>query len=1091
VRLNRLGLGTGLLWSRILPAALLLAAAGAAVLLLGSHPQGADADPVAQFAPFGSQPTRQSSNPAAPNAVLTRYGRLPLMFEPNRGQTDARVRFIARGSGYGLFLTDREAVLVLPGAARGRGKASGSVLRMRLAGANANPQVGGSDALPGKSNYLIGNDPDKWHRNVPQYARVRYSQIYPGVDLVYYGNQGQLEYDFQIGPGADPNSVQLSFEGARDLRLDADDLVLETVDGSLRLEAPRVYQGTGSTRKQIDGRFVVLARDRVGFEVGDYDRSQTLVIDPVLSYSTYLGGTGTEFMPSITVDSGPSIYVTGATTSTDFPVTNSRTFQTGATSNVFVAKFDPTGATLVFATYLGGNGADTSVGIAVDAATNVYLAGTTTSTNFPVSSTAFQATPVTPGIAHTFVSELDATGANLPYSTYLSGSKTDTAKGMTLDNKGIVYVIGITNSTDFPLAPTAGTFQSTLQGTNAFFISKVAPTSSGTNSLVFSTYFGGGFPTTGTVTGGAIAVDNNAAGSNIYFTGGTTYLYTGQNSQTDFPIRNAFQPCLGNPTILPPTACPTSPSDPTLANPDAFVAKLNPGTTTGAQLLYCTYLGGKSTDFGLGIGLDASGNAYVTGSTNSTDHPAVSGGIQPYGASLNLTGAGTATDAFVAKINNPATGTGTTNVLLTYFSYLGGTADDVGNAIVVDSVQGARVVGTTASNDFPIIASNAIQSTLEGSKDAFVARLDTLGTTSGTSQFVTYLGGTGVDTGTGIAIDSDTNTYVTGETTSADFKTVNPFQAALKGPQDVFAAQLGPSLNFTIDVSIPTSNSVNAGNQISLTYTVKNIGDTTANVAFTDNLSSGSGSAPVTFVSASASGGSCPTTPTDNKVLCNLGILNGGASATITVNLTPTGPGTVANSGTVSVGSFSATKIAAPITVNSFRLDALRSNNTVVAGNPASYPIKLTPLSVYTASISVSCSAGLPGGGTTCTPSTNPVVLQNSSPSTVTLVISTFPRVTTTAGVRPTGGLYYASWLPATGLAFLGIGIGSRLKRGRRVLGGLLFLAIATLILLQPGCGGHSSSSITTGTPAGTYTINVVATSGSFSQTTPITLVVQ
>jgi hypothetical protein len=1090
VRLNRRGLGTGLLWSRILPEALLLVAAGVAVLLPGSHPQETGADPVAQFAPLGSQPTRPSSHPAASNSVLTSYGHLPLMFEPNRGQTDARVRFIARGSGYGLFLTDREAVLALQGSARGRGTASGSVVRMRLAGANANPQVAGSDALPGKSNYLIGNDPDKWHRNVPQYARVRYSQIYPGVDLVYYGNQGQLEYDFQISPGADPKSVQLSFEGARDLKLDAGDLVLETAHGNLRLEAPRVYQGEGSTRAQIAGRFVLLARDRVGFEVGDYDRSKSLVIDPVLSYSTYLGGAGKEFMPSITVDSGPSIYLTGATTSTDFPVTNSSTFQTGATSNVFVAKFDPTGATLVFATYLGGTGADTSVGIAVDAATNVYVAGTTTSMNFPVSSTAFQATPVTPGIAHTFVSELDATGANLPYSTYLSGSKTDTAKGMTLDNKGFVYVIGITDSTDFPLAPTAGTFQSTLQGTNAFFISKVAPTSSGTNSLVFSTYFGGGFPTTGTVTGGAIAVDNNAAGSNIYFTGGTTYLYTGQNPQTDFPIRNAFQPCLGNPTILPPTACPTSPSDPTLASPDAFVAKLSPGTTTGAQLLYCTYLGGKSTDFGLGIGLDASGNAYVTGSTNSTDQPAVSGGIAPYQKTL----AG-GTDAFVAKINNPATGTGTTNVLLTYFSYLGGTMDDVGNAIAVDSVQGARVVGTTASSD--LVALNPIPegASFKGLKDAFVARLDTLGTTASTSQFVTFLGGSGTDTGTSIAIDTDSNTYVTGETTSSDFPVMNPFQPHLNGLNpdipDVFAAKLGPSLNFTIDVSIPTSNSVNAGNQISLTYTVKNTGDTTANVAFTDNLSSGSGSAPVTFVSASASGGSCPTTPTDNKVLCNLGILNGGASATITVNLTPTGPGTVANSGTVSVGSFSATKVAAPITVNSFRLEALRSNNTVVAGNPASYPIKLTPLAVYTASISISCSAGLPGGGTTCTPSTNPVVLQNSSPSTVTLVISTFPRVTTTASLRPARGLFYASWLPVTGLAFLGLGIGSRFKRGRRVLGGLLFLAIATLILLQPGCGGHSSSSTTTGTPAGTYTINVVATSGSFSQTTPIILVVQ
>ncbi len=372
-----------------------------------------------------------------------------------------------------------------------------------------------------------------------------------------------------------------------------------------------------------------------------------------------------------------------------------------------------------------------------------------------------------------------------------------------------------------------------------------------------------------------------------------------------------------------------------------------------------------------------------------------------------------------------------------------------------------------------------------------MARLDTLGTTASTSQFVTFLGGSGSETGTGITIDTDSNTYVTGETTSTDFPTASPLQGALKGPQDVFVSKLGPALNFTVTVSSPTANSVNAGNQISFTYTVTNTGDTTSNVAFSDNLAAGSGSAPVTFVSASASGGTCPTTPTDNKVLCNLGVINGGQSSTITVNLTPTGAGTIANSGTVSVGGFSRTAIASPVPVNSFRLTALRSNNTVVAGNPASYPIQITPLSVFTASISIACSSGLPGGGTACTPSTNPVTLEGSSSSTVTLVISTFPRVTTTARLTRDGGRFLASLLPVAGLAFLGLGIGSRLNRRRRIMGGLFFLALMTLVLLQPACGGHSSTTTTTGTPAGTYTINVSATSGSFSQTTPITLVVQ
>jgi hypothetical protein len=1053
---------------------LALLVAGGTMLLPGSHP-GSIADNLASPSVFAAP-----SPSSVSDAALRAYARLPLMFEPNQGQTDPQVRFIARGGGYGLFLTDQEAVLALENAKAGKSDRKSSVVRMRLAGSNQNPRLEGTEPLPGKSNYFIGNDPAKWRRNIPQYARVRYSQIYPGVDLVYYGNQGRLEYDFQVAPGATPENIQIDFEGARKLKLEAGDLVLSTANGDVRLAAPVIYQGHNTTRRAIDGSFVLLSENRVGFKIRDYDRSQTLIIDPVLSYSTYLGGTGTEMLPSIAVDSAGSIYATGATNSTNFPVTDGSTPH--GDFDVFIAKFQPGGATLAFATYLGAAGADTSVGIAADAATNVYVAGTTNSTNFPTTAaTAFQATPLAPGNAHAFVTQLGSDGT-LKYSTYLSGTGTDTAKGMTLDNKGFVYVIGITDSHDFPLAPTAGTFQSSLQGPNAFFISKVAPTSSGANSLVFSTYFGGGFPNTAGVTGGAIAVDNNANGSNIYFTGGTTYLFTGQNSTTDFPIKNAFQSCLGNPTVS--ANCPTTGS--TVANPDAFVAKLNPGTNTGALLLYCTYIGGANSDVGLGIGVDASGNAYVTGSTNSSDHPAESGSITPYQADLKG-----GMDAFVAKINNPAIGSGSTNVLLTYFSYLGGSANDQGNAIAVDGVQGARVIGTTASSDLAMVNPISGQSTYRGgATDAFVARLDTLGTTASTSQFVSFLGGAGTDTGTSITIDTDSNTYVAGETMSTDFPKVNAFQGTLGAPQDAFIAKIGPSLNFDITPPTVSSSSVNAGNQFSLTYTIKNNGDTTSNVTFTDNLSAGSGSAPVTFVSASASGGSCPTTPTDNKVLCNLGTINGGSSTTVTVNLTPSGPGTIANSGTVSVGAFSKTAIAPAVTVNSFKLTPLKTNNTVVAGNPATYPIQLTPLSVYTASISIACSSGLPSSST-CSPSTNPVTLQNSSPSTVTLVIGTTPRVTTTAGLKPGRGLFYASWLPVTGLAFLGLSLGSGFKPGHRLMGGLLFLALATLILLQPACSGHSSSTTTTGTPAGTYTITVSATSGSFSQTTPITLVVQ
>jgi hypothetical protein len=339
------------------------------------------------------------------------------MFESNQGQTDPSVRFIARGGGYGLFLTEREAVLSLhtPVAAKNEQPKS-SVVRMTLAGANPHPEVSGTAMLPGKSSYFIGNDPAKWRRNIPQFGRVEYAQVYPGIDLVYYGSQGHLEYDFQVSPGTDARTIQLGFEGARSVKLDSGDLVLATDAGDVRLEAPRVYQMDGNARKPVAGHFALRAADRVGFEISDYDRTKTLVIDPVLSYSTYLGGTGSELHPSIAVDSALDMYVTGTTSSTDFPPVNPVQATLKGTANVFVAKFDPTGATLQFASYLGGTGADSPVGIAVDAATNIYVAGTTNSTDFPTSTSAFQTAPKSPGNQHAFVSVLNNPSGDNAYT---------------------------------------------------------------------------------------------------------------------------------------------------------------------------------------------------------------------------------------------------------------------------------------------------------------------------------------------------------------------------------------------------------------------------------------------------------------------------------------------------------------------------------------------------------------------------------------------------------------------------------------------------------------------------------------------------
>jgi hypothetical protein len=1085
-----------------LPAALLLAA-GATALLLGSRTQLAVVN-TADF-PF-AQPFKEAVDPP----LLTRYGHLPLLFEPNQGQSDPQVKFVARGMGYGLFLTADSAILALQHPAPNKQEGARSVVRMNLAGARGSAAPEGIDRLPGRSNYLIGNKPANWHRDIPQFARVRYRQVYPGVDLVYYGRQGQLEYDFELAPGVDPRVIQLRFEGVRTMKLDAGDLVFGTDGGDVHLQAPLVYQSDGGPRKQIAGRFALLAGNKVGFELGPYDHSKGLVIDPVLTYSTYFGGSGGSVMfPTVVVDAAAFIYVTGSTSSPNLPINGTpfqKTLASGATANAFVAKFDPTGATLVFSTYLGGDGTDATVGIAIDAAGDAYVAGTTSSSNFPTQN-AFQTSPKAAG-THAFVSELDANGSTLKYSTYLSGSGTDTASAVALDNKGFVYAIGITNSTDFPTAPAAGTIQPSLLGTNAFFVVKVDPTTSGTNSLPFSTYFGGGNPTTGTVAGGAIAVDNNPSGSNIFITGGTNYLYTASNATTDFPIKNAAQSCLDSPdvTITSNTPCPTTglPTTGGVVNMDAFVAKMTPGITSGPQVLYSTYLGGTGQDVGYGIALDASGNAYVTGSTNSPAFPMVLGGLAgaAYQKCLNSPPATTPpcptssanTDAFIGKINNPVTGSGTTStsVELVYFSYIGGSGNDSGRGIVVDNIQGARIIGSTSSSDLATL--NPVQSTLNGTQNAFAARLDTLGTASTSSQFVTYLGGSGTDTGTGIAVDSNTNTYLTGETNSPNFPTASPYQGTLQGTQDAFVTKLGPKVALNLTVAPPASTSINAGNQVGFVYTVTNVGDTTANVFFQDNLATGSGSAPATFVSASATGGSCPSAPTNNTIVCNLGILNGGSTATITVNLTPTGAGTLGNSGSVFVGgTFSKSATAVPVTVNSYTVSATPNQNVVVAGNPATYQVTVTPRQNFTASISLTCSQGLPGGtpAPTCTFSTTPITLQGTSPSSVALTISTYPRTTTTVRLRSGSGRFCAIFLPVAGLAFLGFGIGTRWRRKREVLGGLLFLALATLVLALPGCSGSSSSTTTTGTPAGTYTVVISATSGTFSQTTSAPLVVQ
>jgi uncharacterized repeat protein (TIGR01451 family) len=536
------------------------------------------------------------------------YGKLPIRFEANLGQTDSRVKFISRGSGSTLFLTSNGAVLAVKNSANGgvnEGSRSSSrkrvaTLRMSMIGANPAAEITGLGRLSGNSNYFRGSDPSKWQSNVPTYARVEYRELYPGVNLVYYGNEQQLEYDFQVAPGGNPGDIRMAFEGVRKVTISADgDLILRASGSDIRMHKPSIYQETNGTRQSIAGRYVVRGKRQIAFEVDDYDKSKALVIDPVLSYSTFLGGTGYDYGRSIAVDSAGNAYITGQTTSFNFPVTINAYDTTYANGyDVFVTKLNASGSAMVYSTYLGGNSDDIGYGIAIDSSGNAYVTGMTVSTAYPTTPGAFQTT--LQGSSYNggdaFVTKLNADGTALVYSTYLGGTNVEQANGIAIDSAGNAYVAGFTYSSNFPTTP--GAFQTSIStgSSSDAFVTELNTTGT---ALVYSTFLGG----TGADQATAIKVD--AAGS-AYITGMTT--------STNFDITpGAYQ-----------TTYAGSPGG-YYATGDAFVTKFDPA---GTSLVYSTYLGGTGDDGGFGIDLSNSGEAYVAGSTGSGDFPTTPGVVR-------------------------------------------------------------------------------------------------------------------------------------------------------------------------------------------------------------------------------------------------------------------------------------------------------------------------------------------------------------------------------------------------------------------------------------------------------------------------------
>lgn len=590
---------------------------------------------------------------------------VPLSFEVNQGQADSQVRFLARAPGYNAFFTSTEAAFQLrlsPDASTGT--VTPAVLRMRMIGSNPAPLIEGLDRAEGRSNYYAGEDPAAWNQAVPNYSKIRYSEIYEGIDLVYYGNQRELEYDFNVAPGADPASIRLRFGGVERLELDSrGDLVLRIAGSEVRHRKPVAYQDANGTRREVPVRYVVRDGD-VEFAVGEYDPSKPLVIDPVLAYSSYLGGSRNEEGNSIAVDSAGNVYVAGFTDSINFPLSQPSQPALGGRQDVFVLKLDPTGTRLLYSTYIGGNGQDNATSIAVDHAGNANLTGFTDSANFP------QRNPIQPGKMgeiNAFVVKLDSAGAILN-STLLGGSVADFGSSIAVDQAGNVYVAGLATSPDIQ---TAGPIQSRSGGLMDVFVAKIDP---GGARLLYSTYLGGN--DIDAVSG--IAVDST----------GSAYV-TGMTSSRDYRTVNAVQPAHGGGVF------------------DAFVAKLN---ASGTQLVYSTFIGGGGEDRALRIAVDHTGSAYVTGDTDSMNFP-VSNGVQG-------TRGGRA-DAFITKLSPEGSA-------FAYSSYLGGSGVDVGTAVAVDSSGSAYVAGFTSSTDFPTAAPWQPLSG-GGPSEGFVARLNPSG----------------------------------------------------------------------------------------------------------------------------------------------------------------------------------------------------------------------------------------------------------------------------------------------------------------------------------------------------------------------------
>jgi hypothetical protein len=834
-----------------------------AILLIGWMGFGLDSTGYAQKA----EPIAATA--AERTTLGNMHGELGLSFEPNEGQADPSTKFLSRGRGYLLFLSGDESLLVLH---RGRdalpqrqtrsearsfgnredlvssGGSSlaffpwrghsdnrtvsplegGAIIRMRLVGGDRHTAIVGSDELPGRSNYFEGSDPKGWRTNIPNYAKVRLQEVYPGIDLVYYGHEGRLEYDFVVARGANPSRIQLQFDGTDSVKIDSSgNLVVGARGGEVRFRRPMIYQSPGDSSetrpepaRRINGKFVLQGKRTVRFRVGRFDRHRPLVIDPALVYSTYFGGSGDESGNAIATDSSGNVYVTGRTDSVNFPVVAAfqKTYGGQSTGcepsancgDVFVTKLNPSGTAIVYSTYIGGSDDEWGSGIAIDSAGDAYVTGPTDSLNFPtvrpLQATCKGCNPYTQTM-DAFVAELNSTGSALVYSTYLGGSTNNTANCIAIDSGGSAYVGGWTGSSDFPVTP--GAFQTSITSDNSdAFVAKISP---GGTALAYSTYLGGGAAVKGGITG--IAVDNS----------GSTYV-TGSTGSPDFPTTaGTFSIPFG--LGAPPGSAPYS----------SYLTKLN---SAGSALLYSLLLPGSSAQ----VAVDPLGRAYVAGEAGQF-FPTTPGALNdacdagsflskfaPDGSNLIFS------DYFCSEADSQPSAYG--------FSY------GPPGALALDSSGYVYMGGTTGATGFPATA-GAFQTQLANGCCLFDGFLVKVTPDGSALAYSTYLGGSGSEGVYGVSVDSSGNAYLTGYTNSTNFPVANPIQGSLSGPSDAFIAEMSTTsagslsawpavLNFG-DQGVSTGSSP-------LTVTLANIGISSifissigvaGNFSQTNNCSSG------------------------------------------------------------------------------------------------------------------------------------------------------------------------------------------------------------------------------------------------------------